>query len=153
MKTTDNLANILKKAKPDDLTEVLQKNEEKLATADKPFAGYLRHLLKEKGLKQQDVFLAADIPERYGYKLISEQKRTRQRDVILRLCFAAHLSLDEMQRALKLYELSPLYSRITRDAVLMVAVNNEVYEIQSVNDMLEKHEQEPLQPCGATDNV
>lgn len=153
MKTTDNLASVLKKAKPDDLADVLKKNAEMLTSADKPFAGYLRGLLKEKGLKQQDVFLSADIPERYGYKLLSEQKRTRQRDVILRLCFAAHLTLDEMQRALKLYGLSPLYSRLTRDAVLMVAVNNEVYEIQAVNDLLEKHGQEPLQPCGATDSV
>ena len=151
MKTTDNLENVLKKTKPDDLSKVLKENDEKLAAADKPFAAYMRQLLKDKGLKQQDVFLFADIPERYGYKLISEEKHTRQRDVILRLCFASRLTLDETQRALKLYSLPALYSRSVRDAVLMVAFNNEVFEIQAVNEMLEKHGQETLTPCGSAD--
>ena len=51
---------------------------------------------KEKGILQQDVFLAADLPERYGYKLISEQKHTTQRDTILRLCLAARFDEDEI---------------------------------------------------------
>ncbi len=151
MKTTDDLANVLKKTKPDDLADVLKSSEDRMALEDKPFAAHLRQCLKAKQLRQQDVFLAADIPERYGYKPLSEQKRTRQRDVILRLCFAAHLTLDEMQRALELYGLAPLYSRLTRDAVLMVAANSEVYDIQAVNELLEKHGQELLLPCGAAD--
>lgn len=36
--------------------------------------------------------MKADIPERYGYKLLSGEKHTRQRDVILRICYAAGLS-------------------------------------------------------------
>lgn len=36
--------------------------------------------------------MKADIPERYGYKLLSGEKHTRQRDVILRICCAAGLS-------------------------------------------------------------
>lgn len=64
----------------------------------------------------QKMFLQADIPERYGYKLLSGQKHTKQRDVILRICYAAGLSFDETQRALKKYGMVELYSEITRDA-------------------------------------
>lgn len=152
MKTTDNLTNVLKKAHPDDVASVLDEQGELFVSLDRPFAKYLRGKLKEKGLRQQNVFLAADIPEGYGYKLVSEQKHTRQRDVILRLCFASHLTLDEMQRALKLYGLPPLYSRLKRDAVLMIAANREVYDIQSVNDLLTEHGMEPLSPCGSSED-
>lgn len=152
MKTTDNLTNILKKAKPDDVSDVLKAHEDKIVTSDRPFAEYIRQLIRSKGLRQQDVFITADIPEGYGYKLVSEQKRTRQRDVILRLCFAAHLTLDEIQRALELYGLAPLYSRLPRDAVLMVAANSEIYDIHAVNELLGKHGMEPLAPCGLSEN-
>lgn len=151
MKTTDNLTSILKKAYPEEAGTVLTENEELFVSADRPFAEFLRGKLKEKGLSQQNVFLAADIPEGYGYKLVSEQKHTRRRDVILRLCFAAHLTLDEMQRALKLCGLQPLYARQQRDAVLMIAANREVYEIQSVNDLLTQHGMDPLVPCGTSE--
>ena len=66
---------------------------------------------------------AADIPERYGYKLISEEKRTKQRDIILRLCYAAHFTLEETQKALKMYDMPMLYSKVKRDALLMIVFN------------------------------
>lgn len=153
MKTTDNLTNVLKKAKPDDVSSILEEYGDKIVSSDRPFAEYMRQRIKEKGLKQQDIFIAADIPEGYGYKLVSEQKRTRQRDIIIRLCFASHLTLDEMQRALKLYGLAPLYSRLPRDAVFMIAANNEIYDISSVNDLLVQHDMETLLPCGNTENT
>ncbi len=153
MKTTDNLTSILKNAHPGDAASVLEEQGEMFAPADRPFAEYLRGKLKEKELRQQNVFLAADIPEGYGYKLVSEQKHTRQRDVILRLCFASHLNLDEMQRALKLCGLPALYARFQRDAVLMIAANREMYDIQSVNELLTEHGMEPLSPCGSSEDL
>ena len=151
MKTTDNLTSVLKSTHPDELKEVLEAHWEKIVSSEKPFSDYMKGLLKQRGLKQQDVFLAADISERYGYKLINEEKHTRQRDTILRLCYAAKLTLDETQRALKLYGMSPLYPRIQRDAVLMVAFNNGVYDIHEVNSLLEKHDTEALFPCSPTE--
>ena len=152
MNTTDNLTSVLKMTHPTEIASVLEEQREKFAQQDRPFAEYLRRKLKEKDLRQQNVFLSADIPEGYGYKLVSEEKHTRQRDVILRLCFAAHLTLDEMQRALKLYGMSPLYARFQRDAVLMIAANRELYDIQNVNDLLAEHKLEPLCPCGSSEN-
>ena len=152
MKTTDKLTDVLKKAKPDEISAVMEENEASFLTKDRPFAEYIRQMIRKKGLKQQDVFIAADIPEGYGYKLISEQKHTRQRDIILRLCLSARLTLDELQRALELYGLPRLYSRAPRDAVLMIAANNEVYDIHAVNELLEKHGAEPLAPCGISES-
>ncbi len=144
MKTTDNLTETLMKAKPEDVDSILREKKEALFSEDKPFAAFMRKTIKSKGLKQQDVFLQADIPEGYGYKLIGEEKHTRQRDVLLRLCFASRFTVEETQRALKLSGLSPLYPRIERDAVLMVALNQGIYSISDVNQLLEEHKMDAL---------
>ena len=99
---------------------------------------------KKKKVLQQDVFLAADISENYGYKLIAEEKHTVNRDIILRICLATRFSLSEAQEALILYGMAPLHNRIPRDIVFLVAFNNKVYDIHLVNDLLIKCGQAPL---------
>ena len=108
----------------------------------------MRRKLREKGLLQQNVFLAADLSEGFGYKLISEEKRTRQRDVILRICYAAELTLEQTQRALHKYELPELYAKIPRDALIMIAFNERPGSILDVNAYLKKNHLEPLRTSG-----
>ena len=126
-----------------------KENEESLLREDRPFCAYIKELIREKNLRQQDIFIQADIPERYGYKLLSGEKRTRQRDVILRICYAAELTLEETQHALMLYGMSPLYARIPRDAVLMIAFNRHAGNILDVNAMLKEQGMELLRTSGA----
>ncbi|MCR5094729.1 MAG: hypothetical protein K6B72_12240 [Lachnospiraceae bacterium] len=146
-KTTSALDAILKDARPQHTQKYLEEHADDLITSDHPFADYMRACFKEKNLKQQDVFIAADIPERYGYKLISGEKHTVNRDIILRLCLGARFSLKETQRALKLYNLSPLYAKIPRDSVLIIACNSRLYEMAEVDSLLESHGMEPLASC------
>lgn len=136
--TTNQLDNILKKTALDKAGEYL---EQYIGTdnPDKPFANYMRMLLKEKGITQQEVFIAADLSESYGYKLIAQEKHTRQRDIIIRLCFAAKCTVKEADRALKLYGMSPLYAKIPRDAVLIIALNKGVHEVADVDELLASH--------------
>ena len=105
-------------------------------------------LFKEKGVTQQTVFLKADIPERYGYKLLSGEKHTKQRDVILRICYAAEFTLTETQRALKKYGMPELYAKISRDALLMIVFNERPGGIADVNEVLQKHGMDPLRTSG-----
>lgn len=136
---TDKLDSVLKSVKPENIDEYFRQNEEKLYSSGKPFADYFRQCIRSKGILRQEVFIRADISEGYGYKIVSEEKHTKQRDLILRLCLAARFTMDEIQRALKLYGMSPLYSRMPRDAVLMVAINKGIYEIDEVNDLLKEN--------------
>lgn len=146
-RTTDTLIDELKQLKPAELTGYFEKYAEQTGPEYRSFSAYMRKKLKEKGIKQQEVFLAADIPEGYGYKLISEEKHTRQRDVILRLCIAAHFELREVQQALKLYGFAPLYPRIRRDSAMIVAINNGISEPSMVNELLKKYELPELYEC------
>ncbi len=150
-KTTDTLTDSLLEARPKDLAGFLKENEKELAERDRPFAAYFREVLRGKGLTRQELFLKADIPEGYGYKLIAEEKHTRQRDVILRLCLAGRLTLTETQRAMKLYGMAPLYPRQSRDAVLIIAVNSGVGDVWQTDALLRENGQAPLYACRAED--
>lgn len=147
-KSTETLENILKKTHTFEAGKYLKENADSMLREDRPFAVYMRKMSKEKHLRWQDVFLQADVPERYGYKLLSEEKHTRQRDVILRICYAANLTLEETQHALKLYGMSPLYARIPRDAVLMIAFNRHSGSILEVNAMLKEQGMKMLRTSG-----
>ena len=130
--------------RPNELSYFLEQHREALITSPHPFADYMRMKFREKGVLQQNVFLAADLSENYGYKLIAEEKHTRQRDTILRLCLAARFRLEEVQEALILYGMAPLHGRFPRDAVLTVAVQNGIYDLGEVNRLLESCGLAPL---------
>ena len=151
IKSTDELEKILGKTHLSDISDYLGNNEESIINNEYAFHNYVRELIKKKNLKQQDVYLAADIPEKYGYKLLSGEKRTRQRDVILRLCYAAEFDLNETQKALKLYRMPELYAKIPRDAVIMIAINERPGSIIDVNAFLKKNGMDILRPSGVQD--
>lgn len=128
----------------EDLGIFMEQQAENLITDPRPFTTYMRSKFREKGLLQQNVFLAADLSENFGYKLIAEEKHTRQRDLILRLCLAARFQQEEVQEALIRYGMAPLWWRFPRDAVLLAAFGNGVHDLQKVNALLEQHGQPPL---------
>lgn len=146
-KPTDELTAVLNRTAPGGLEDYLRDNAPELAEGDRPFAAYVRALFREKGMRQQQVFLRADISEGYGYKLVGEEKHTHRRDVILRLCLGGRFTLTETQRALKLYGMAPLYAKVPRDAALIVALNTRMWEPEQVNDLLAQHGFAPLEPC------
>lgn len=135
---------LLERVRPDELPRFLREHAYLLLTEPRPFAGYMRAKFKEKGVLQQNVFLAADISENYGYKLIAEEKHTVNRDVILRVCLGAGFDLDETQEALILYGMAPLHDRIPRDIVFIVAIRSRLYDIHQVNELLLECRQAPL---------
>ena len=134
-----------------DIEKYLKENKEELVTNPHAFAEYMRRMFKEKNLSQQEIFLFADIPERYGYKLISQEKHTRQRDIILRICYAANFTLEETQEALYLYRMPKLYPEFPRDALIMVAFADRPGDIIELNSELKKNGMKPLRSSGTTD--
>lgn len=146
-KTTEELENALGNIHVKNIAEYLSDGEEMIKD-DKAFATYMHQLINQKKIKQQDIFLEADISERYGYKLLSEEKHTRQRDVILRICYVASFTLKETQKALKLYKMPELYARIPRDALIMAIFNERPGNIIEVNTLLKQHGFDVLRSSG-----
>nr|MCR5487257.1 hypothetical protein [Lachnospiraceae bacterium] len=105
----------------------------------KAFYYYMKDVLDEKAIKLKDVYSFAGVSESYGSKILTMEKHTKDRDLIIRLCLAGHFSWEETSRALKLYGFSELYSKDSRDACIIVAVNNRIYDLYRVDAMLAEH--------------
>ena len=65
------------------------------------------------------------------------EKHTKNRDLILRFCIVEHFQLNEINTALKLYEMKPLYAKDKRDACIIVAVNHRKYDLGDIDEILE----------------
>ncbi len=143
-KTTDLLNNALLSTNENNFDEYLSRYSGNLVDSASGFTEHMRNCFVKHNRQQKDVFIAAFIPEKYGYSLISGEKHTRQRDTIIKLCLCGHFTIEETDCALKLYGMSSLYPRIARDACLIVAFNSKMFEISDVNEMLIQHGFEPL---------
>lgn len=147
-KDTNELENTLGKTHLSDYDKYLKNNKDSMLSESNSFSTYVKELMNKKGIKQQEVFLKADVPERYGYKLLSGEKHTKQRDVIVRICYAAEFTLNETQRALRKYGMAELYAKDERDALIMIAFNERPGSIIDVNTMLKSHGLQPLRTSG-----
>jgi hypothetical protein len=150
-KSTQELENVLGSTHISNYNAYCEEHKESMKMGKDDFIIYMKKLFQEKRLTQQQVFLKADIPERYGYKLLNGEKRTKQRDVILRICYAAEFSLLETQRALKEYEMPTLYAKKPRDAFMMIVFNERPGSIIDVNELLKRNGMEPLRTSGLQD--
>ena len=110
----------------------------------RPFTDFMRRKFREKRLPQKEIFIRADLDDRYGYKLISGEKQTQQRDIILRICLAAEFTLGEAQEALVLYGMAPLYEKVRRDTAFIVAFSNRIYDIHEVDTILRENDLPPF---------
>ena len=136
------LTAVMQTLSPSDLPKFLSDHADDFS--GRPFTDYMRMKFREKESSQQNVFLAADLNEREGYKLISGEKRTRNRDIILRICLAAEFCLEETQEALILYGMAPLYGRIKRDAAFIIAFSQRIYGIYDVDAILRENNLPPF---------
>lgn len=147
-KSTDELENILGQTSTTNIEAFLAENAENMLAEERPFCTYMHDMIRKYNKTQQEVFLQADFPMRFGYKLLAEEKRTKQRDYILRICYATGMDLEETQKALTLYGMAPLYARVPRDAVLMIAFNQHKGTILDVNALLSAHKLPTLKTSG-----
>lgn len=136
-KRTNELDTILSQMKADELDEYYMNNSKELLDSKKAFYYYMKDVIESKNIFLKDIYSFAGVTESWGSKIITMEKHTKNRDLIIRLCIAGHFTLDEINRALKLYGMSPLYSRNKRDVCLIVAINNRKYNLLEIDDILE----------------
>ena len=137
-KPTDELNALLENMKPEELDSYFKENRAYMADDKKAFYHYMRNVLDEKNIKLKDVYSFAGVTESYGSKIVTMEKHTKDRDLIIRLCLAGHFNWDETNRALKLYGFSELYAKDSRDACIIVAINNRIFDMYEIDEMLLK---------------
>ncbi len=144
-KPTDELDEILENTRPGQLDRYLRDNRSSMTDDPKAFYYYMKNVLAEKRIKLKDVYIAADVSESYGSKIIRMEKHTKNRDFIIRLCIGGHFSWKQTDKALRLYGFNELYAKNKRDACIIVALNNRIFDLYRVNDMLEEQGLSPLE--------
>ena len=135
-KSTDELNDLLEKVKPSQIDRYLKENKKYLKDDKKAFYYYVKEVLDAKRIKLKDVYLKAGVSESFGSKILRMEKHTSDRDLILRMCLAGRFNWEETNRALKLYGMCELYSRDSRDACVIVAINNRMYDIIDVDALM-----------------
>ena len=143
--STSALMEILKSA---DLEDIPRYSQDYLQGNITSFASYMDAIIAAKGLKRQDLFQRADLPQKYGYKLLTGERHTTDRDKILRLFFAMNLTLKEVRRGLALYGMPMLYPKRKRDAILIIAFNLGYSSVDEVNRILAEHGEPELSRSG-----
>lgn len=140
-KSTEDLMETLLGADPEKVQSYLRQN---FREGQPDFVSYIDTLLAQKQMKRQEVLLRADLPQKYGYKLLTRETHTTDRDKILRICFAMQLTLKQTQRALKLYGMNELYPKNKRDVLLIVALGKKQFDIERINEELNAQGLPPL---------
>ena len=136
-KSTDELNDLLENVKPNQIDVFLKENKKYLKDDEKAFYYYVKEVLDAKRIRLKDVYLKAGVSESFGSKILRMEKHTADRDLILRICLAGRFNWEETNRALKLYGLCELYSKDSRDACLIVAINNRIFDIYEIDNMLQ----------------
>lgn len=138
-KTTDELNGLLEQTHPDQLNTYLKENRFSWADEKKGFYYFMKEILQEKKIRLKNIYALVGVDESWGGKIITMEKHTKNRDLIIMFCIGGHFSLQETNRALKLYGMRELYAKDSRDACLIVAINNRIYRLRDIDDLLEKN--------------
>ena len=138
MKTTEELDKALLNTAPAKIGDYIKENDKYMTAGPKSFYYYFKDVIDSKGIKLKDLYAAAGVTESYGSKIVTMEKHTKNRDLIIRLCLAGHFNLIEINRSLKMYGLSELYSKDPRDACIIVAVNNRIFDQRRIDSMLKE---------------
>lgn len=123
-----------------------------------PHVEYIRDVIDEKKevlnwkITFSKVFRNADINSKEGSKILDVKERSRKkpnRDYLIRICYGAWFTLEEVNRALKYCGYRELYSKIPREACLIILFSkeriNENIDIEKeVNEYLIGNGFEPL---------
>lgn len=86
-----------------------------------------------KNIEDED-YLDNYLDRTYGYQVLNGTKKP-SRDKILQLCIGGSFSLKETNKVLKLGNCGELYSKNTRDAVIILGINKKLNVLQ-INELL-----------------
>ncbi len=129
--TDEMMQNLLKS---NNIEDYMKENRE--AFVDLTVSQFLSEYISSRNLIKSHVIKNAEISEIFGFQVLSGT-RNPSRNTLLSLCIAMRMNLDEVQTTLKIAQYAPLYPKIKRDSIIILAIakgksvceiNNELYD-------------------------
>ena len=85
------------------------------------FVSFIDDYISSKGITRAYINRQANLTN-YGYRVLNGTKHTTNRDLILRICLAMGMNLDDIQKALKLYNMRLLDESLFRDEIIIACI-------------------------------
>lgn len=140
--TTRSLSKVLEQVRaPHDAERFITEYTERTPLL---FYQYINILIAEKNIPLPEVISNSGISKNYVYNILNGTRRNPGRDKVIALCIGARANYRQLQRALELANVPPLYPKSERDARIAIAVNNGVNNVTSLNYLLDSFNLEPL---------
>ncbi len=131
-KSTSELINEIKDGS--DADDFIIDNDDELFSDT--LSGFFQRKMEKYGIRKADLFRRAGmVGNNYAYEVVRGDKKNPSRDVVLRLCLAFPLDIDETQQALRYACKALLYPRDKRDVYIMFAIKNKKTP-DELNDIL-----------------
>lgn len=96
---------------------------------------YLQQLMEQHDMTIPDLIVKTLLSKSFVYQIFSG-KRNPGRDILLRIAFAMHLSVEETQHLFLVGGKGALYPKVRRDAVIIYCLEQEM-PLDEANDFLE----------------
>lgn len=117
--------------------QYLAENEDSFVSED--LKEFWKEVIAKCGMSKVDIINKADIGYTYFYSVIGG-KNYPSRDTIIKIFVAMGLSLEDCQRALKLYNWAQLYPKVKRDSIVIYALNHSL-SLYKLEEMLEENDE------------
>ncbi len=130
-KSTEYLDNKLKNSSLKDYDNLIK---DLPSAKELTFPEFLNKYLSEHNLNLSDIVKASQIPKDYVYQLV-DGRRKPTKDRVIALCVSAGMSLQEINRALKICNVGVLYSKDARDTAIILCIS-ENKSVDEINDFL-----------------
>lgn len=96
---------------------------------------YLQELLEKHEMSIPDLIVKTILSKSFVYQVFSG-KRNPGRDILLRMAFAMHLSVEETQRLFLIAGKGALYPKVRRDAIIILCLEKGM-SLDEANEFLE----------------
>lgn len=106
------------------------------------FDEYLKLLMDQYQCTTGQLIIRTCLSKPFVYQMLSGE-RMPGRDVVIRICLALKVEVDEAQRLLMLAEKGCLYPKVRRDAAILCCLE-EKKSLEDTNQFLEEHGEKKL---------
>jgi len=97
---------------------------------------YLNEYIARHQLVLADIVKDSHLNRNYAYHILNGTKPNPRRDKLIPLCLAMHMNLEETNRALKISKAGTLYSKDKHDSIIIMCINEQVFDVLKVNEYL-----------------
>ena len=114
----EKLLSLITEQNPEQLKEYKKRHEKE---CHRDFVSFIDDYISSHGFTRAFIINKANLTN-YGYRILDGTKHTKNRNLILRICLAMGMNLDDTQKALKFYNMRLLDDALFRDQIIIACI-------------------------------